>query len=105
MCEAVRLLQCEGEMIQAFGRARAIRRDTPEKALKAGIFTDVVLDLTVDRISSWTVPSEMIEPLALDGLVLTAPGDMAKGWPGIWPTTEHAKYTLKKVKAWARRVG
>jgi hypothetical protein len=102
MGESVRRMLCEGEMIQALGRARAINRDAPEKALKVGIFNDVVLDLTVDRVLPWTVPSEMIEPLALDGLVPTAPGDMAKGWPDVWENARAAKYTLKKLKALMR---
>jgi hypothetical protein len=55
-------------MIQSFGRARAIRRDTLEKALKAGIFNDVVLDLTVNSVRHWETPNEVVEPLALDGL-------------------------------------
>jgi hypothetical protein len=90
-------------MIQALGRARAINRDTPEKALRVGLLNDVVLPLSVDRVLPWAAPSELVEPLALDGLVLTAPRDMAKGWPGIWKTAEHAKYTLKKVRTWTRR--
>jgi hypothetical protein len=105
MCEAVRLLLCEGEMIQALGRARAINRDAPEKALKVGILANVVLDLTVDSVQRWEAPNEMIEPLALDGLVLTAEMDMAKAWPDIWKTADAAKRTLKKLRAAARRGG
>jgi hypothetical protein len=101
-CEAVRLLQCEGEIIQAFGRARAVNR-TAANPLRAAILNDVVCDLTVNSVQRWEAPSELVEPLALDGLVLTVPGDMAKGWPGIWPTADVAKWTLKKFGAAARR--
>jgi len=89
-------------MIQSFGRARAIRRDTLEKALKAGIFNDVVLDLTVNSVRHWEAPNEVVEPLALDGLVPTSPWDMVAGWPHIWKTIESAKHTWKKVHAAAR---
>jgi hypothetical protein len=102
MCEAVRLLLCEGEMIQALGRARAINRDTPEKALKVGILANVVLDLTVDRVQRWEAPSELVEPLALDGLVPNSPWDMTAAWPHIWKTVESARHTWKKVQAAAR---
>jgi hypothetical protein len=102
MCEAVRLLQCEGEVIQAFGRARAVNR-TAANPLGAGILNDVVCDLTVNRILRWSAPIELFEPLTLDGLVPTAPGDLAKGWPGIWENARAAKYTLKKLGAAARR--
>ena len=102
MCEAVRLLQCEGEVIQAFGRARAVNR-TAANPLRAAILNDVVCDLTVNSVQRWAAPIELAEPLALDGLVPTAPGDLAKGWPGIWPTADTAKWTLKKLAAAARR--
>jgi hypothetical protein len=105
MCEDVRKMLCEGEMIQSLGRARAINRDAPEKALRVGLVNDVVLDLSVDRVLPWTVPSEVVEPLALDGLVLTAEQDMAKGWPHIWKSADAAKATLKKLRAAARRGG
>jgi hypothetical protein len=102
MAEAVRLMLCEGEMIQAFGRARAIIRDAPEKALRVWLVNNVVLDLTVNKVSRWTEPSEMVEPLAIDGLVVTSPSDMAAGWPGIWENARAAKWTLKKLKALGR---
>jgi hypothetical protein len=102
LCEAVRLLQCEGEIIQAFGRARAVNR-TAANPLRAAILNDVVCDLTVNSVRHWAAPIEVVEPLALDGLVPTTPGDMSKGWPGIWPTPRAAKWTLKKLGDAARR--
>jgi hypothetical protein len=105
MGEAVRQMLCESEALQAVGRARAINRDTPERALKVWIVNNVVLDLTVNAVSQWQEPNQLVEPLALDGLILTAPGDMAKGWPNIWPTTDTAKWTLKKLQETARRGG
>jgi Primase C terminal 2 (PriCT-2) len=97
MAEAVRNQICEAELMQALGRARAINR-TGETPLQVDILADVVLPITVNEVVGWEEPSEVIE-MAIEGIVLTAPKDMAKAWPGLWATERMAKWALNKLKA------
>jgi hypothetical protein len=98
LAEAVRYQICEAELIQSIGRGRGVNR-TASTPLEVDIVGDEVLPVSVDQVAQWEEPSEMVEPLALDGLVLITQGDMAKGWPSLWKTAEHAKWTLKKLRA------
>jgi hypothetical protein len=102
MAEAVRWQICEAELMQALGRARAINRDagTP---LTVDILDDVVLPVAVDEVVVWEEPSPIIEA-AVEGIVLTAPGDSAKAWPGIWPTARAAKWAFEAAAARAKDV-
>jgi hypothetical protein len=101
--EHVRFQICEGEMLQALGRARAINR-TAESPLQIGIVADVVLPITVNKVEVWQAPSRAMEP-AEEGVMLFSPHDMAEVWPWIWKSVDEAKKTLAKIKASARRAG
>jgi hypothetical protein len=95
--EAVRWQICEAELMQALGRGRGVNR-TAETPLDVDILADVVLPVTVNEVISWQEPSEAVE-MAIEGIALTAPGDMAKAWPKVWTTARSAKWALKKLKA------
>jgi hypothetical protein len=97
MAEAVRYQICEAELMQAFGRARAINR-TPETPLQVDILADVVLPVTVDEVVRWKAPSPAVE-MAAEGIVLSSPEHMAAAWPEVWATARTAKWTLKGLKA------
>jgi putative DNA primase/helicase len=94
--EAIRLQICERELIQALGRARGINR-TPETPLDIDILADVVLPVTVDEVLVWQEPSAAVE-MAIEGIALTSPKDMAKAWPGVWANIKAAERTLKKLR-------
>jgi hypothetical protein len=96
VAEAVRYQICEAELMQALGRARAINR-TAETPLEVYILADVVLPITVDEVVAWEEPSAAVE-MAVEGMVLTAPGDMARAWPGLWETARAAKWTLEELR-------
>jgi hypothetical protein len=102
MAEAVRYQICEAELMQAFGRARAINRGT-ETPLQIDILADVVLPVTVDEVVAWKEPSAAVE-MAVEGITLTTPGDMAKAWPGVWKTVRAAEGMLQRLKAAAEAV-
>jgi hypothetical protein len=95
--EQVRFQICEGEMMQALGRARAINR-TAESPLEIGIVADVVLPITVNKVEVWQAPSRAVEPEE-EGAMLFSPHDMAEVWPWIWNTPRAAKRTLKGLRA------
>jgi hypothetical protein len=93
--EAVRLQTCEGELLQAIGRARGVNR-TAETPLTIEIMADVVLPVAVDRVLRWNeVPTGSEVEMLAEGVWLASPADMAKCWPGVWPTAEVARDCLK----------
>jgi putative DNA primase/helicase len=94
IAEAVRWQIVEAELIQAIGRARGVNR-TAESPLDIDLLFDVDLGITVDEAPSWAVPSTLIETAAEAGVMLTAPTDMARAFPNIWPTKRAADRTLK----------
>jgi hypothetical protein len=101
--EHVRYQICEGEMLQALGRARAINR-TAENPLEIGIVADVVLPITVNTVIPWQAPSRAMEP-AEEGVMLFNAHDMAEVWPWAWKTVNAAQRTLRKIRATGRSVG
>jgi hypothetical protein len=101
--EHVRYQICEGEMLQALGRARAINR-TAENPLEIGIVADVVLPITVNTVIPWQAPSRAMEP-AEEGVLLFNTHDMAEVWPWAWKTVNAAQRTLRKIRSTGRSVG
>jgi hypothetical protein len=97
LAEAIRWQICEAELMQALGRTRAINRK-PHEPLNVDILGNVVLPVTVNEVLAWEEPDEIIK-MAVEGIVLTAPSDMAKAWPKVWPNRDAAKYALKKITA------
>jgi putative DNA primase/helicase len=104
VAEQVRYQICEGELIQAIGRGRGVNR-TAETPLEVDILADVVLPVSVDEVVLWEEPSEIVEMMVSEGVVLTSPKDMATAFPWLWKTAEHARWPLKKLGAVARRGG
>jgi hypothetical protein len=95
--EAVRWQICEGELLQALGRARGVNREA-ETPLDIDILADVVLPVTVNEVTAWQEPSAAVE-MAVEGIMLTSPGDMTVAWPTVWANVKAAKRTLEKLKA------
>src|SRR5262249_58808263 len=50
--------------------------------------------VTVDEVLRWQPPSLLIET-AIEGVMLTAPCDLVKLWPKLWPNEKTAYRTLK----------
>ena len=88
--EAVRWQICEGELVQAIGRARGVNR-TADNPLAIDIIADVCLPVTVDEIVPWAqVPTGAEVEMIVAGIWLDSPSDMAKAWPKVWQTEEAA---------------
>ncbi|WP_342111624.1 hypothetical protein [Methylobacterium sp. SI9] len=90
VAEACRWQICEGELLQAVGRARGVNR-TAETPLAIDVLANVCLPLTVDEVTNWSPPGEEFEMLA-DGVVLDSPADMALAWPDVWGTGQAARH-------------
>jgi putative DNA primase/helicase len=97
LCEALRWQACEAEVMQSLGRTRWINRDSPETALSIGIVSNTVLPITVNTVLPWQAPSAAVEMPVDEGIILTAPTDIARAWPGT--TVRAAKYILQKLRA------
>ncbi|MGU3388515.1 DNA-primase RepB domain-containing protein [Methylobacterium sp. D53M] len=89
IAEACRWQICEGELVQAIGRARGVNR-TPETPLQIDVLANVCLPLTVDEVVQWSPPGEEVEMLT-DGVVLDSGDDMAAAWPAVWSTGQAAR--------------
>jgi hypothetical protein len=90
--EAIRWQIHEAELVQAFGRARAINR-TATTPLDAELLFDTCLPIEVDKVERWKPPSLLIET-AIEGVMLSAPCDLVKRWPHLWPNRKAATRTL-----------
>jgi hypothetical protein len=104
VAEAVRYQIAEAELVQSVGRGRGVNR-TAETPLDIDIVSDVVVPITVNEVVHWETPSEAIEMPARDGIVLTAPADMARAWPDVWKNAEAARYAQRKLGAEIRPGG
>jgi putative DNA primase/helicase len=92
--EAIRWQICEGELVQAFGRARAIRR-TAATPLDADLLFDTCLPIEVDEVERWKPPSLLIETAFAEGVMLTSPCDLVKRWKNLWPNHKAAYRTVR----------
>jgi hypothetical protein len=91
VAEACRWQICEGELIQALGRARGVNR-TADQPLTIEVWSNVVLPLTIHEVVPWddVMAGAEIEMMA-NGVVLTSPSDMARCWPDVWETEKAAE--------------
>jgi hypothetical protein len=92
--EVIRWQIHEAELVQAFGRARAVNR-TATNPLDADLLFDTCIPITVDKVERWQPPSLLIETAFDDGVMLTAPCDLVKLWPKLWPNEKAAYRTVK----------
>jgi hypothetical protein len=96
LCEALRWQVCEAEAMQTLGRTRWINRDA-KSPLKIGIVHNAVLPITVHKVEQWQTPSAAVQMPVEEGIILTAPTDIAKAWPET--TVRAAKWILKRLRA------
>lgn len=94
VAEACRWQICEGELLQAIGRARGVNR-TAETPLAIDIIANVCLPLTINEVAQWCPPGEEFEMLA-DGVILDSGADMSVAWPNVWPTPDAARKWLSR---------
>ena len=82
--------------MQAIGRARGVNR-TAENPVEIIVMNDLCLPLTVDTVVQWVdVPADLGVEMAVDGIVLASPSDMAACRPFTWPTGGQARQWLKR---------
>ncbi|MEZ5935847.1 MAG: hypothetical protein R3F54_28840 [Alphaproteobacteria bacterium] len=104
--EAMRWRACEGELIQAMGRARSIRAPKPVKVLL--VTNAVPKGVEINRAISFrelkkgktfsTAIEEYVHSFADRGVVPMGPADMARLAPDLFPTVKSAKDATTKLK-------
>lgn len=95
IAENVRWQICEGEVMQAIGRARAVNRSA-DNPVQIDIVADLALQIPLDEVLSWDSAKVDREVAMIEsGIVLTSPSDMARCWPDAWKDTKAAENWLK----------
>jgi hypothetical protein len=92
--EAVRWQIHEAELVQALGRGRGVNR-TAVNPLDADLLFNTALQVTVDEVIPWQVPSLLIET-AVEGVMLTSRVDLVRLWPQWWPNDTAARRSLQQ---------
>jgi hypothetical protein len=94
LVEAVRFAICEGELVQAVGRGRGVRR-TADTRLEVLILTDVPIPIPVDTLTTW---KELCDygPLSL----LATRGVVPLDYAGIVTALSHWFNDSAKLKNW-----
>ena len=93
MSEMVRWLYCEGELINAHGRFRAINR-TVDNPLAVRWLFNTCLPISVDKVVKWQEPNWTVEA-AIEGVVPKQPDELMKLWPDRYQTIDAARWALK----------
>jgi hypothetical protein len=87
----------EREVEQAVDRARLIHNPTPKRVF---ILNDLVLDITVDEVSSWKElrhgGSRYARAWAATGILPTGAADLHRAHPDLWETVKAAGRALEK---------
>jgi hypothetical protein len=91
--ESIRWQTCEAELINAYGRLRAILR-TADKPCTIRLLFDTCLPITVDEVTTWREPWRLAEAAAL-GLVPREPSVLMKLYPTRFKTLDAARWALK----------
>ncbi|AIQ89590.1 bifunctional DNA primase/polymerase [Methylobacterium oryzae] len=96
--EALRWQICEGQLIQAIGRLRPLRRG-PDESFFLDIVSNVPLPITVDRVEEWSaVRLGAWADMAAEGVVLTAASDIQAAFPDLAASAKAAQNMSEAVR-------
>lgn len=91
IAEALRWQITEGELVQAIGRLRALRRG-PDNPFFLDIVNDVPLPLTVDAVVTWdSAKPGAWAGMAPEGVLLESAADIMACYPELAPTRKAAR--------------
>jgi putative DNA primase/helicase len=95
VAESLRWLTCEAELIQAIGRIRPCRRDTPAFI---DLLCDVPLPIVVDEVCQWREVrlSSQEEALVDLGFLAESPEHLHLLTPGVWSSADAARKWLAR---------
>lgn len=86
----------ERETGQAIDRLRLIHRAAPARVI---VLSNVVLDLTVDRVTTWReiMPNALDQMIAAGAVPLDPWADMADAYSDLFPSAEAARKTVGRL--------
>lgn len=96
-CQAILEQVRERETEQAVDRLRLVHRERPARVV---LLSNLVVDLTVDRLVAWRglVPDRLTVAAArLGGVLPLAPAWLAGRFPDLWKTVEAARHEVKRT--------
>lgn len=95
--EALRWQVCEGQLIQAIGRLRPLRRKVDEPFF-LDIISDVPLPIAVDRVEEWDRSRlGSWADMAAEGVILTAAANIQAAFPDLAPSRKAARTMSQAV--------
>jgi putative DNA primase/helicase len=84
----------ECESAQALDRLRLVHAETPKNVF---ILSNLVLDVTVDRITTWSdLVADPIRRMVVAGAVPLSPRDMATAYPQVFPSRYAAEKAVQR---------
>jgi len=97
LVEEVRWAWNEGQVIQAIGRGRAVRR-TADNPLELFVLTNVPLPIVVDHAVNWedVIPTIVEQVLADVGVSPLSRKEMVRVKSDVWLTERKARYAVDK---------
>jgi len=99
IAEAWRWTICEGEMLQAIGRARGVNR-TSENPVSIVVMSDIPLDLPLDSLVQWQdVRPGPYDQMATRGVVMSSPADAVVAHRDLLGSAQAAKKAFQRDKS------
>lgn len=98
IAEKIRKRIAAGELVQAIGRARGIRRG-PNNPVEVLVMTDVVLPMPIDELlpdEAFGKPTQADRMLAEGGIAFENSTSAAAFYPGLWPSAMAAKKAIQR---------
>jgi hypothetical protein len=88
----------ERESVQAIDRLRLVHRSRPACVI---ILSNLVLDITVDRLVTWSeiIPSRIEQAFALRGAILLSPAELSRCFPDLWRSEGATRSEIRRLLA------
>jgi hypothetical protein len=88
----------ERESVQAIDRLRLVHRSRPARVI---ILSNLVLDITVDRLVTWNeiIPSRIEQALACRKAIPLSPAELARCFPDLWRSEGAARNEIRRLLA------
>lgn len=88
----------ERESVQAIDRLRLVHRSRPARVI---ILSNLVLDITVDRLVTWNeiIPSRIEQAFARRKAIPLSPAELSRCFPDLWRSEDAARSEVRRLFA------
>jgi hypothetical protein len=86
----------ERESVQAIDRLRLVHRSRPARVI---ILSNLVLDITVDRLVTWNglIPSRIEQALACQNAIPLSPAELSRCFSDLWRSEDAARSEIRRL--------